>query len=114
MAVIMKVGSFTALFGVATLERQRPAAANIGRISALGYAPIAIAAKKIGILVEAPGIEPPDTSVRSVVNGRQDDADCTTRDDSRRREVSALSGPGDPVEQAISWAILPCRRGESV
>jgi len=61
--------------------------------------------------VEAPAIEPPATYVRSVVNGRQNDADHATQDDSTRREVSALSGPGDPVEQAISWAI--CRAAEA-
>jgi hypothetical protein len=40
-------------------------------------------------LVEAPGIEPPATSVPRVAERREDDADRTTQDDSKRREVSA-------------------------
>ena len=40
--------------------------------------------------MEAPGIEPRDTSVRRVVKRREDDADRATKDDVKRREVSAL------------------------
>jgi hypothetical protein len=41
------------------------------------------------ILVEAPGIEPRDTCVRSVANSREDDEDLATQHDAKRREVSA-------------------------
>jgi hypothetical protein len=41
--------------------------------------------------VEAPGIEPRDTSVPSVAKRRVEDADLATQDDERRREVSALA-----------------------
>jgi hypothetical protein len=40
-------------------------------------------------LVEAPGIEPRDTSVRNVAKRREDDAERATKDDAKRREVSA-------------------------
>jgi hypothetical protein len=56
---------------------------------ALGYAPIAVAAKNKAVSVEAPGIEPRDTSVRIVAKRRVDDADRATQDDAKRREVSA-------------------------
>jgi hypothetical protein len=39
--------------------------------------------------VEAPGIEPRDTYVPIVAKRREDDADRATKDDARRREVSA-------------------------
>jgi hypothetical protein len=39
--------------------------------------------------VEALGIETGDTSAPSVANRRENDADHTTQDDQRRREVSA-------------------------
>ena len=39
--------------------------------------------------MEAPGIEPPATSARNVAKGRENDADRATKDDAKRREVSA-------------------------
>jgi len=62
-------------------------------------------------MVEAPGIEPPATSVRSVVDSRENDADYATQDNARRREVSALSGATAPVESALSIAL--CRAAEA-
>jgi hypothetical protein len=41
-------------------------------------------------LVEAPGIEPRDTYAPIVAKRREDDADRATKDDVKRREVSAL------------------------
>jgi hypothetical protein len=64
--------------------------------------------------VEAPGIEPPATYVRSVAKRREDDADLATKCNERRREVLASSGrarrplsavPIDP-EEALKVAIV--------
>jgi hypothetical protein len=52
--------------------------------------------------VEQRGIEHPPPYARSVVNGRPNDADQATRDDQRRREVSAS---GEPVDVALAAAI---------
>jgi hypothetical protein len=56
------------------------------------------------IWADAPGIEPRDTYVPIVAKRREDDADLATKDDARRREVSALSSLGDPVEAALDRA----------
>lgn len=53
-------------------------------------------------MVAAPGIEPRDTSVRSVAKRREEDADCATQEDERRREVSA--SPPISVDEAIRVA----------
>ena len=41
----------------------------------------------------------------TVADRRADDADLTTKGDTKRREVSALSAPGNPVELALSQAL---------
>jgi hypothetical protein len=53
-------------------------------------------------VVEAPGIEPRDTYARSVAKRREEDADCATQDDERRREVSAFKPMS--VDEAIRVA----------
>ena len=57
--------------------------------------------------MEAPGIEPRDTYVRSVAKRREDDAERTTQDDSRRREVSAstTTSLGEAIRVAAKLAI---------
>ena len=57
--------------------------------------------------MEAPGIEPRDTYVPIVVKRREDDADCTTQDDPRRREVSASTpmSPDEAIRVAAKRAI---------
>jgi hypothetical protein len=55
--------------------------------------------------VEAPGIEPRDTHAPIVAKRRENDADRATPDDSKRREVSALSSWDDPVEGALARAL---------
>jgi hypothetical protein len=55
--------------------------------------------------VEALGIESEGTYVRNVANRRLDDVNETTKDDERRRGVSALSLGGDPVESALADAL---------
>ena len=57
--------------------------------------------------VEAPGIEPRDTSVPIVAKRREDDADRATQDDSRRREVSASTpmSPDEAIRVAAKLAI---------
>jgi len=67
--------------------------------------PIGTAAKNKAFLVEAPGIEPRDTYVPIVANRREDDADLATQDGAKRREVSALSSLGDPLEAALARAL---------
>ena len=58
-------------------------------------------------VVEAPGIEPRDTSVRSVVKRRANDADLATKDDAKRREVSASTpmSADDAIRVAAKLAI---------
>ena len=57
--------------------------------------------------MEAPGIEPPATLVRSVVKRREDDADRATQDDATRREVSAsrAMSPDEAIRVAAMLAI---------
>ena len=55
--------------------------------------------------MEAPGIESPSTSAPGVADRRVDDADQATKGDAKRREVSALAAPRDPVEVALSHAL---------
>jgi hypothetical protein len=43
--------------------------------------------------------------VPTVADRRADDADLTTKGDTKRREVSVLSAPGNPVERALSQAL---------
>jgi hypothetical protein len=57
----------------------------------------------MAILVEAPGIEPHDAYVPSVAKRREDDVDRATQDDSKRREVSALT---PRVRRSVSSAPL--------
>ena len=59
-------------------------------------------------LVEAPGIEPPATGLPRVANSRESDAKDATKDDAKRREVSASDArnlviPAD-VDEAIRTA----------
>jgi hypothetical protein len=54
--------------------------------------------------VEAPGIESPATSSAIVANGRAEDANCATRDDERRLEVSA--SPAGPAGTPASASVL--------
>jgi hypothetical protein len=56
-------------------------------------------------MVEALGIETPDTSSPCVVLSGEKVPERATQDDARRREVSALSAPGDPVEAALAQAL---------
>ena len=53
-------------------------------------------------MVEAPGIESPDTSAAIVEERRGSDADWATEDDAKRREVSASVAPD--VDGAIRAA----------
>jgi len=63
--------------------------------------------KLLMILVEAPGIEPPATYVPIVAKRRVDDADRATKDDERRREVSASTpmSPDEAIRVAAKLAI---------
>jgi hypothetical protein len=55
--------------------------------------------------VEQRGIEHPPPYAPSVVDRREKDAKDATKGDAKRREVSALSGTGDPVETGLARAL---------
>jgi hypothetical protein len=57
--------------------------------------------------VEAPGIEPPNTYVPIVAKRRENDADRATKDDAKRREVSASMpmSPDEAIRVAAKLAI---------
>jgi hypothetical protein len=71
-------------------------------------------------MVEPPGIEPRDTSVRGVVKRRVDDADRVTRNGAKRREVSGSTpmSANDAIRVAAKLAIdvgdFACARGCSI
>jgi hypothetical protein len=67
-------------------------------------------------MVEAPGIEPRGTSVRSVAKRREEDSDLATQDDGKRREVSAsmpisVDEDIDPLESSLHLRAGGCVEG---
>src|SRR5256885_13937269 len=56
-------------------------------------------------LVKAPGIEPPSTGASRVANRRENDAEDATKDDAKRREVSASGTSAVVTEDDVDAAI---------
>ena len=56
--------------------------------------------------MEAPGIEPPATASSRVANSRENDARDATKDDAKRREVSASIPPAAPATAADTDAAI--------